>query len=50
VSIGGHDVTRIGDSGQLTQGPLYAFVRGDTVLFVQTTDASLAEEALSALP
>jgi hypothetical protein len=50
TAIGGHDVTRIGVSGQLTQGPLYAYVKDDTILFVQTTDPALAEEALSSLP
>lgn len=45
----GRTVTKIGEPGQLTQGPLYAFARGDTVLFVQTTDPALAEEALSDL-
>ena len=43
-------VTRIGDPGQLAQGPLYVFVRGNTLLFVQTPDRALAEEALSKLP
>ena len=50
ASIAGHDVTQIGGPGQLTQGPLYAFVRGDTVLFVQTTDPAIAPEALSSMP
>ena len=40
-------VTRIGDPGQLTQGPLYVFVRGDTLLFVQTPEPALAEEAIA---
>ena len=31
-------MTRIGDPGQLAQGPLYVVVRGDTLLFVQTPD------------
>jgi hypothetical protein len=56
ISLGGHDVTQIGVSGQLTQGPLYAYVKGDpilktdTILFVQTPDPALALEALSAMP
>ena len=50
VSIGGHDVTQIGVSGELAQGPLYAYVRDDVVLFVQTPDPELAREALSLLP
>ena len=49
-SLGGRAVTRIGDPGQLTQGPLYAVVRGDMLLFVQTPDRSLAEEAMGKLP
>jgi hypothetical protein len=49
-SLGGRAVTRIGDRGQLTQGPLYAVVRGDTLLFVQTPDRGLAEEAMGKLP
>lgn len=48
--LGGHEVTRIGDPGQLTQGPIYVFVKGDTLLFVQTPNRALAEEALSKLP
>lgn len=50
ASISRHDVTQIGAPGQLTQGPLYAYVRGDTIFFVQTTDPALASEALSELP
>lgn len=56
ISLGGHDVTQIGVSGQLTQGPLYAYVKGnpilksDTILFVQTPDPALALEALSKMP
>ena len=49
-NLGGRAVTRIGDPGQLTQGPLYAIVRGDTLLFVQTPDRALAEEAMHKLP
>ena len=41
---------RIGDPGQLTRGPLYVIVRGDTLLFVQTTEPVLAEEAIGKLP
>jgi hypothetical protein len=48
--LGGRAVTRIGDPGQLTQGPLYAIVRGDTLLFVQSPDRALAEEAMRKLP
>ena len=43
--VAGRAVTRIGDPGQLARGPLYVVVRGDTLLFVQTPDRALAEEA-----
>ena len=49
-TIAGRPVTRIGDPGQLTRGPLYVIVRGDMLLFVQTPDPALAEEALAKLP
>ena len=49
-TIAGRDVIRIGDPGQLTRGPLYVMVRGETLLFVQTPEPSLAEEAMSKLP
>jgi hypothetical protein len=49
-TLGGRAVTRIGDPGQLTQGPLYAIVRGDTLFFVQSPDRGLAEEAMGKLP
>ena len=49
-TIGGQSVTRIGDPGQLTQGPLYVFVRENTLLFVQTPEEALAEEAIGKLP
>jgi hypothetical protein len=49
-TLAGRAVTRIGDPGQLTQGPLYVFVRGDTLWFVQTTERALAEEAMEKLP
>jgi hypothetical protein len=48
--IAGRAVNRIGDPGQLTQGPLYVFVRGDTLWFVQTPERALAEEAMDKLP
>jgi hypothetical protein len=48
--LGGRGVTRIGDAGQLTQGPLYVIARGDTLLFVQTPQRLLAEEAMAKLP
>ncbi len=49
TSLAGRTVTQIGVAGQLTQGPLYAFVRDDIVLFVQTPDPELAREALAAI-
>jgi hypothetical protein len=49
-TIGGRQVTRIGDPGQLTRGPLYVVVRGDALLFVQTPEPALAEEAIGKLP
>jgi hypothetical protein len=45
-TVGGRSVTRIGDPGQLTQGPLYVIAHGDTLFFVQTPDPALAEEAM----
>ena len=48
--VADRQVTRIGDPGQLTQGPLYVVVRGDTLLFVQTPERALAEEAIAKLP
>lgn len=49
-TMAGRAITRIGDPGQLTQGPLYAFAKGDTIYFVQTPDRHLAEEAMAKLP
>ncbi len=49
-TIGGREVTRIGDPGQLTRGPLYVVVRGDMLLFVQTPEPALAAEAMEKLP
>jgi hypothetical protein len=48
--VAGRPVNRIGDPGQMTNGPLYVFVRGDTLWFVQTTERALAEEAMDKLP
>ena len=48
--VAGRAVTRIGDPGQLARGPLYVLARGDTLLFVQTPDRGLAEEATGKLP
>lgn len=49
-NLAGREVTRIGDPGQLARGPLYVVVRGDTLLFVQTTVPALAAEAIEKLP
>ena len=50
LTIGGHDITQIGAPGQLAQGPLYAYPKDDMVLFVQTPDPKLADEALAKMP
>jgi hypothetical protein len=47
--LAGHLITRLGDPGQLTRGPIYVFARGDALLFVQTPDRALAEEAMQKL-
>jgi hypothetical protein len=47
ASIAGRTVTEIGAPGELTQGPLYAWARDDIIIFVQTPDPKLAEEALA---
>jgi hypothetical protein len=49
-TIAGRAVTRIGDPGQLTRGPLYVVVRGDALLFVQTPEPALVGEAMTKLP
>jgi hypothetical protein len=48
--LGGRAVTRIGDPGQLTKGPLYVVVSREALLFVETPDRALAEEAIAKLP
>ncbi|MFO0992458.1 MAG: hypothetical protein U1E67_11055 [Hyphomicrobiales bacterium] len=48
-TIAGHPVTRIGAPGELAQGPLYAFAKSNMILFVQTPDPALAEEAIGKL-
>jgi len=48
-TIAKHPITRIGASGELAQGPLYAFVRSNMILFVQSPDPALAEEAIAKL-
>jgi hypothetical protein len=48
-TLGGRAVTRIGDPGQLARGPLYVVVRGEALLFVQTTVPALAAEAMEKL-
>jgi hypothetical protein len=49
-TLAGRRVTRIGDPGQLTRGPLYVVVRGDALLFVQTPEPALVAEAIAELP
>lgn len=49
-TLAGRAIARIGDPGQLTHGPLYVVSRGDTLLFVQTPEPALAEEAIGKLP
>jgi hypothetical protein len=48
--LAGRTVLRIGGLGEMARGPLYAYVRGDTMLFVQTTRPELAGEAFAKLP
>jgi len=48
--LAGRTVTRIGDKGQLTRGPIYVYARGDALLFVETPERALAEEAIGKLP
>ena len=48
-TVAGHPVTRIGAPGELAQGPLYSFIRPNMILFVQTPDPALAEEAIRKL-
>jgi hypothetical protein len=50
LTVGGHAVTKIGAPGELAQGPLFAYAKDDVLLFVQTPDLTLAEEALSKMP
>ena len=46
IVVAGRGVTRIGGPGQLAQGPLYVVVSGDKLVFVQTPEPGLAEEAM----
>jgi len=50
MTVGGRSVTRIGEAGQLTKGPIYVYVKDGRLIFVETTEPTLAEEALSKLP
>jgi hypothetical protein len=47
--VAGHLVTKIGEKGELAQGPLYVFARDGTLFFVQTPDPGLGEEAIGKL-
>ena len=49
-TLAGRPVTRIGDKGQLTRGPIYVYARGNALLFVETPERALAEEAIGKLP
>jgi hypothetical protein len=49
-TLAGRTVTRIGDKGQLTRGPIYVYAHGDSLLFVETPERALAEEAIGKLP
>jgi len=49
-SVAGRTVTVIGDAQQLARGPLYVAPHEDALLFVQTNDGKLAEEAIGKLP
>ena len=48
-TLAGQSVTRIGDPGQLARGPLWVIARDGVLLFVQTPDRALAEEAIGKL-
>src|SRR5689334_15485147 len=50
ATLSRRSATRIGDKGQLTRGPIYVYARGDALLFVETPERALAEEAISKLP
>jgi len=49
-TVAGREITRIGDPGQLTRGPIYVVVQGEMLIFVQTPDPALAEEAVGKFP
>lgn len=48
--VAGRPTTRIGDAQQLARGPLYVVQQTDTLLFVQTNNMKLVEEAIAKLP
>jgi hypothetical protein len=50
ITLGGKKVTQVGGAGQLTQGPLYAYTKDDMILFVESPDQVIAEEALTKMP
>jgi hypothetical protein len=50
AKVAGRTVTRIGDPGQLTKGPIYVYAKNGLLVFVETPEPELAEEALSKLP
>ena len=48
--VAGRAVTRIGEPRQPTRGPIYVYVKNGLLIFVETTEADLAEAALQVLP
>ena len=50
LELAGRTISRIGDEGDLTRGPLYAYALGEVILFVQSPDVGLAAEAIGKLP
>ena len=50
MTFGGRAVIRVGNKQQMARGPLYVVSHGDALLFVQTNDLKLAEEAIGKLP
>lgn len=50
ATVGGKSVTTITRAATATTGSQYVYAKGDTLFQVATTDAALAEQALSKLP
>jgi hypothetical protein len=49
-NVGGKNVTQITDPTDPTTGTVYVYANGDTLFYVESSDASLAGAALQALP